>query len=309
MQYTSKVALLAIALFGTSALAAPYADAEYEVEAREVDNELAAREFYDMYLEAREDSSLDARDVEEMDLEAREYLEYLDARAAATETPQTPTTPSTPQTPLSPHSSSLEASHGHSASSEHIYLTPHQKSLRKLRKAAAKKFKNVEAYHSALIDEENKFHRYAVIKHLSNPKNLKKALSNKHSPYHKAAKRILHQHKAKAYLSHRKNFRKALKHKKNIYHKDAVAKYFTIGDNFEHALLHKSAKFHKNAVHAYLMDKKTRQKAIADEHSAFHKQAVKLQKKINKHHLKHHKATSTSSSSSATATPTGASKA
>ena len=84
MKYTSKVALLAIALFGTSAIAAPFAgEVEQDVEAREVDNELSAREFYDQYLEAREDPSLDARDLETLDLEAREYLEYLEAREAA----------------------------------------------------------------------------------------------------------------------------------------------------------------------------------------------------------------------------------
>ena len=84
MQYTSKIALLAVALFGTSALAMPLVgDAEYDVEAREVDD-LSAREFYDAYLEAREDPSLDARDVESLDFEAREYLEYLEAREAAT---------------------------------------------------------------------------------------------------------------------------------------------------------------------------------------------------------------------------------
>ena len=78
MKYTAKVALLAVALFGTSALATPFAgEAEYEVEAREVDNDLAVRELFD-------DASLDARDVESLDLDAREYLEYLEARASAT---------------------------------------------------------------------------------------------------------------------------------------------------------------------------------------------------------------------------------
>lgn len=85
MQYTAKIALLAVALFGTSALAVPFAaDAEYDVEAREVDNDLTAREFYESYLESRADPSLDARDLESLDLEAREYLEYLEAREAAT---------------------------------------------------------------------------------------------------------------------------------------------------------------------------------------------------------------------------------
>ena len=84
MQYTSKIALLAVALFGTSALALPFAhEAGFDVEAREVDNDLSAREFYHMYLEARADSTLDARDLEALDLEARDYIDYLEARAAA----------------------------------------------------------------------------------------------------------------------------------------------------------------------------------------------------------------------------------
>ena len=85
MQYTSKIALLAVALFGTSALAAPYAgETGFDIEAREVDNDLSAREFYELYLEVRADPSLDARDLESLDFEAREYLEYLEAREAAT---------------------------------------------------------------------------------------------------------------------------------------------------------------------------------------------------------------------------------
>lgn len=86
MQYTSKLAILAVALFSTSVVAVPFAsfDGDSELEVREADNELSAREFYEAYLEARADPSLDARDIEAMDFEAREYLEYLEAREAAT---------------------------------------------------------------------------------------------------------------------------------------------------------------------------------------------------------------------------------
>ena len=74
MQYISKVALLAVALFGTSVLALPLAPG-YDLEAREFNNDLSARGFYDMYLEARDDLTHDARDLESLDLEAREYPE------------------------------------------------------------------------------------------------------------------------------------------------------------------------------------------------------------------------------------------
>ena len=68
MRYTSKVALLAVAFFGVSVLAVPLQVApgsQYDLEAREFDNDLFSRGFYDMYL--------DARDLESLDLEPRVY--------------------------------------------------------------------------------------------------------------------------------------------------------------------------------------------------------------------------------------------
>ena len=72
----SKIAFLTVAIFCASALAIPLAaEAGFEVEAREIDNDLEARDYGDMYLEAR--------DVEALDLEAREDLEELEAREPA----------------------------------------------------------------------------------------------------------------------------------------------------------------------------------------------------------------------------------
>lgn len=307
MQYTSKIALLAVALFGTSALAAPYAgEAGYDVEAREVDNDLSAREFYEMYLEARANPSLDARDIESLDFEAREYLEYLEAREAATvPPPQTPLSPQTPnvETPLSPqtphvettshpsHVETSEHSHGdhvasHSESKSTVYLTPHQKVLHSAKKLAAKEFEDPKAYQAALADKTDKYHRFAVQKYLGKPKNLRKALTNADSPYHKAAKRIVHNRKAKVYLSDKGNYKTALTHKHHKYHKDAVKKYFSKGDNFEKALSHKDSRFHKAAVREYLLDTKTRESVLSDPTSPYYKQAKKLQKKLDKKHTK-----------------------
>ena len=61
MQYTFKIPLLAVALIGASALAALY-----DIKARGVDIDLAACELYDVYLEARSNPSLDARDLESL---------------------------------------------------------------------------------------------------------------------------------------------------------------------------------------------------------------------------------------------------
>ena len=72
MQYTIKVALLAVTLYGTSARALPsgYGGRQNQqtsrnIERRELDNDLSYRE------------------LNEMNLEAREYLDYLEARDAA----------------------------------------------------------------------------------------------------------------------------------------------------------------------------------------------------------------------------------
>jgi hypothetical protein len=65
----------------------PFAtEAEYDVEARETDTHLSAREFYNMYLEARADSVLNARELEAMDFEARDYINYLEARGTTSRT-------------------------------------------------------------------------------------------------------------------------------------------------------------------------------------------------------------------------------
>ena len=60
-----------MALFCTSTLALPFAVAEavYDVEAREVNNGLGVRDFWEIYLEARADPSLDARDLESLSMD------------------------------------------------------------------------------------------------------------------------------------------------------------------------------------------------------------------------------------------------
>jgi len=306
MQYTAKIALLAVALFGTSALAAPLAEeAGYEVEAREfeVDNDLAVREIYDMYLEAREDPSLDARDIEILDLEAREIFEYLDAREPASATSSS--TP--PQTPLSPKTPQVETTKGKLATSRSaeskptVYRTPHQLAVRKAKNRAATAFEDPKVYRNALKDKDSKYHSFAVQRFLSKPGHLKKALANTNSPYHKDAKRIRHQRKAKVYLSDRSNYKKALKHVKHRYHKDAVKKYFSKGDHFEKALNTKKSPYHKDAVREYLLDNKTRKSILADTNDPLYKQAKKMQTKINK---KDHKVSSGSVTGGSTTTTT-----
>ena len=216
----------------------------------------------------------------------------------------------TPQTPLSAHSTNVEAHSPIQAVStgSHVFLTKHQQAQRAARKAAAKKFKNVEVYHNALMDEGNKLHHLAVLKFLSKTSNLKNALANKKSPYYKTAKRIRHKQQAKAYLAHNRNFKKALKHNSHKFHGDAVKMYLSEGKNFKNSLIHNHAKFHTEAVHEYLLHNKTRQKVLADEHHPFYKQAVKLQKKINKLHSKS-SSIHTSTSTTATSAATGAKKA
>jgi len=282
MQYKSKFALLAIALFGTSALAAPFAgEAEYDVEAREVDNDLSTREFYEMYMEARD------LDSDSMDLEAREDLEYLEARQS--------TTVPMPQTPLTPkvETQGNTGSTGTGTTTtgkKHVFLTKHQKAVRHARLMALQEFEqDPESFHNALVNKDSKYHKFAVLEYLRTPKHLKKAFRNKQSPFHGMAKRLVHQHKAKIYLTSKRHFKSALRHKHNRYHKDAVKLYLSQGNHFAQALSHKDSRFHREAVHEYLLDTKTRMLAIANKDHPFHKQAVALQKKINKHLRKHRK--------------------
>ena len=206
-----------------------------------------------------------------------------------------------PQTPLPPHSPRVET-HERTASGSHVdretshtrteskqerpHLSEHQKAMLRAKKVAAEKFKDLDVYHKALTDKDNKLHRFAVLKYLSKPKNLKKALANKDSPYHKTARRVVHRQKAKAYLADKKNFKRALRLKRHRFHKDAVKVYLTQGDHYEHALTHKKDRFHKAAVREYLLDAKTRRLVLSDKSNEFYKQALKLQKKINKRRSK-----------------------
>ena len=76
MQYTIKVALLAVTLYGTSAPALPLGKGYQKkdnIQRRELDNDLSYRELNEMDLEARTNPSL----------EAREYFDYLEARDGA----------------------------------------------------------------------------------------------------------------------------------------------------------------------------------------------------------------------------------
>jgi len=288
MQYTSKLALLAVALFSSSVVAFPVA-MNTELEVRDADNELTAREVFDAYLQARDDPTLSARDLKSLELDAREYLEYLEAREAATSTEHStanpPThsgTPQTSQTPLSADSSSKSSEHGH-------YLARVQNDRAAAAKAASEEFQDPTAYKKALADPANEHHKFAVRKFLHKAGNMKEALADKTSMFHKAAVRINHQQKATTYLSQEKNYMRALKSKHNKFHKDAVKQYLSADpERFENALMNKKAHFHKDAVHMYLHDSSVRKEAIADEHSAFHSAAVKMQKKIN-HSMLHGK--------------------
>jgi len=314
MQYTSKLAMLAVALFSSSVVAFPLPmDADLEV--READNELSAREVFDAYLEARDDPTLNARDLKSLELDTRAYLEYLEAREAATatehstahsathsDTPQTtdpstakpathsntPQTPQTPQTPLSADSSSKSSEHGH-------YLVRVQNNRAAAKKAASEEFQDPTSYKKALTDKGNQFHKFAVRKYLHDPSNMKEALADKSNMLHKDAVHIRRQQKATVYLSHEANYMKALKSKHNKFHKEAVKQYLSADpERFETALMNKHAHFHKDAMRMYLQDSDVRKEAIADQSSPFHKAAVKMQKKIDhsKVHGKHSKGAS-----------------
>lgn len=288
MQYTSKLAILAVALFSSSVVALPFA-VDTQLKVREAVNELSAREVFDAYLEARADPSLNARDLEYLEWQAREYLEDLEIRAAATSTEPSTSTPSPthsgiPQTPMSQAPPSNHSSNSTANDYAH-HLAKIQEDRAALKTLASQKLQDASSYKEALADKDNQFHKFAVKKYLSDPSNMKEALATKSSAYHKAAIRITHEQNARVYLVQRKNYIRALKSTHNKYHKDAVKQYLSDPESFQLALSGKHAHFHKEAVRQYLQDDDVRKGAIADEHSAFHKAAVKMQKKID--HKKH----------------------
>lgn len=299
MQYTSKLAILAVALFGSSVLALPVA-VDTQLKVREAINELSAREVFDAYLEARADPSINARDLEYLELEVREHL-----RAAATSTePSTSTSSSThlgvPQTSQTPMSHAHSSNHSSNSPANDFghNLAKIQEDRAALKTLASQKLEDASVYKKALADKDDQFHKFAVKKYLSDPSNMKEALATKSSAYHKTALRITHQQKAKVYLGQRKNYIKALKSTHNKYHKDAVIQYLSEPGSFQLALSGKHAHFHREAVRQYLQDDDVRKGAIADEQSTFHKAAVKMQKKID--HKKHGKSDSTTASHTST---------
>jgi len=305
MQYTSKLAILAAAFFSTSALAAPYASFDSELKVREADNELSAREYFDAYLEARENPYLDARDLEALDLEAREYLEYLEMREVAA------------STTTSDHSVAKSTTHSGSSDSQTPPQTPPQSpmsatsptgdeqyplftSIKQYRASLSKaaNFEDPNSYNQALANDESPYHKLAVQKYLGDPSNLKKALATKKSPYHKAAKRM-------DYLEKPKHYNHALKSKSDKYHKAAVEMYLLSKPAaFEEALNDKKGRFRKEAIHIYLSDPVVRQKAIANTSSPFHKAALNFGQKKHRKHGKKHSSSPTSTSTTSTATPT-----
>jgi len=307
MQYTTKLAMLAVALFSSSVVAFPL-PMDTELEVREAEIELSAREVFDAYLEARADPTLNARDLKTLELDTRAYMQYLEAREAATSTEHSTTnstahsdTPQTHQTPLSADSSSKSSGHGH-------YLARVQNDRAAMKRAASEEFQDATAYKKALADKGDKYHKFAVRKYLNDPSNMKEALADKTSMYHKDAVHVRHQQQATVYLSQEKNYMRALKAKHNKFHKDAVKQYLSADpERFENALMNKHARFHKDAMQMYLLDSNVRKEAIADERSPFHNAAVKMQKKINhrKLHGKHSSddtPSTTSSAPSATST-------
>jgi len=259
MQYTSKFALLAALVFGASVLAAPLVprSLDYELEAREADTELSAREFYHMYLEARANPSLEAREVYAMDLEAREYLEYLEAREAANAAPsETPVLANskTPSKAVDETTSTESHPHEHESLEHEGHHEGHHLRTAAYRAKKAKALAKLEAspklYKAALEDKSDPLHHLAVKKYLlSHPSIMKEALADKSSTYHHAAKRIAtHRKKAKKYLSVQSQYEEALEHKSNEYHHAAVRKYLSDPEHMKQALSSEGSKYHKVAL-------------------------------------------------------------
>jgi hypothetical protein len=250
MQYTSKFVFLAAIAFSTSALAATFVPRDVVVE-----SDLTAREFYNMYLEARAHPSIDARSLDAMDMEAREYLEYLEGRESTSASNKKLSY--TSET-ISEKSTSEESSSSPSQNSSHTPVKPFcayklqgKKTWLATEKAAMKQKLKTDhnLYDEALEDNHNKLHNLAVKIYLaSHTDALKKAAANKKNAYHHVAKELVKKEKAKIYLCEASNFMKALKHKHHKYHKVAVRQYLSIQKYFEEALADEMSIFHEQAL-------------------------------------------------------------
>jgi len=321
MQYSTKFALLAAAVFGATAFAAPLAprNVDYDLEAREVelDAGLTAREFYEMYLEARSNPELDARSVDAMDLEAREYLEYLEARDATTQKPlATPSSPApsatehaapagshTPEVPT-PEAHKEEASHPKSRVALDQSQPEHgSKPESKEHESKPEDGKDSTKPHSHLHLKPTKEQKEKV----ADPATRQEALHDKSNPLHHAA---VYEHKkeiAKTKLKEDpKLLHAALEDKDNKLHKLAVKTTLSDPAKLKAALASKSNPLHKAAkrlekhrkVKKFLSDKHHYEKALKDKHSKYHKAAVHkylskekhLKEALHDKHSHYHKA-------------------
>jgi hypothetical protein len=292
MQYTSKLALLAVALFGTTALAAPFGgEAGYDVEAREVENDLSAREFYELYLEARADPSLDARELEYMDLEAREYHDYLVARDAASVPPSSPNTPSSSNIAVEAVKASESASGSLTRSPDGtVTETASTTSSYEVDDVIANSFTPPSKHNSTSDPSEHHKHhhrfltahqkamraaRKAAAKKLQDPEVYKAALHHKHNKLHAFA--------VIKYLSDPKNFKRVIHNRKSRYYKAAkrlqrhrkAKAYLKSKKNFTTALEDVDHKYHRAAVKKYFaQDRANFENALKDPESRFYKAAV-----------------------------------
>jgi len=293
MQYTAKVALLAVALFGTSVLAVPFgSNAEYDLEAREVDNDLSAREFFDMYLEARANPSLSARDVESMDLEAREYLEYLEARDAAKLTPPSPQ--AGPEVPLAPAPPSEPPAASTSSASEvvseknQVVSEKNQTSVGVETSSDTSNSDTSKRHHHKHHHHKHHHHfetphqeairaakEAALLELKSDPKLFQTVLMNPDDKLHKFAveEYLLRDRKAyhEALTNEGSPFHKVAKH---IRHRRTAMRYLRSRKHFKYALRHKHAKYHKDAVRKYFRKERHFLDALRNRKSRLHQEAV-----------------------------------
>lgn len=308
MQFTTKFAFLAAAV--TGALAVPLAprNVEYEIDTREV-ADLSAREFYEMYLQTRADSALDARALGAMDLEAREYLEYLEARDAAAAPEQKPLGNAPPPANTPDHTGApaetnpkADAVHPAAGASEkgaagpkpaHELLDPTHKLAKDpshpdqfLFKPTPKEkaaLATPEAIAAALADPKSPLHSAATYLHYKeeattslkeSPELFKAALADKTNNLHRLALKMEFTDKAKLTAALEDKTSPLHKEAKVFAHHQEATKYFENPADYAKALSHKKNKYHKEAVRRYLNNREHFEEALHNKKSKYHKRAV-----------------------------------
>lgn len=281
MQYTTKLALLAVAFGATTALAGPLTarSLDDQLKVPELDADLSSREFHG--LEARAYPQLDARSIGIVDWAhkhvltkwAKHHQQEGDCEHVLFHLKATKEQEKILRDPIAFEQALADDENPLHKVAEHILEVA-------LAGAQFREFPPLLPL--ALFDKYHPLHSIAVQLELAKSAKFLEALINKSNPLHRAAKGLQNHLKVEVYLSDKKHYKDALHNKDDKHHEDAVLKYLSNEVHFDYALSHKHSEHHKIALRLYFSNPMNFIRVLSEKGSPFHKAAVHF-----KHHKKH----------------------